>query len=237
MKTIELTHYVKSAVSTFVFLMILSIGLAGGNIEAKSNLLSYDLGKAKVNIEFDNQSADVSTKIQAAIFSFNKNMTINGTHINKGVYDVTLRESQLGTTLIFYSNAKKEENVSLLLESIDAADSDYMNYSLEQIEEDKLKVEIAYKGVKYAFTMELALSNIIFSHLNKEEYENTSDWLDYYQAGIYAYKNNIDLEKSFKYAERALKEGQNEYTIELSLLYLEALGRNYEAQQLSALHD
>jgi hypothetical protein len=81
------------------------------------------------------------------------------------------------------------------------------------------------------------LSNTIFSYLEKEESENTSDWVDYYQAAIYAYKNNIDLEDSYKWAQKALKSDENEYTRNLNRMYLESFEENTEAQQLSALRD
>lgn len=239
MKTEALKHFAKNTLATFIFSMSLLFVSAEGNKDSNTNTLSYDLGNAEVSIEYLNESISDNkesiAELNPAIINLSKNMTVNGDHLNKGEYKVVLKESQSGLTLSFQSTANDDEALTVQLDSKMGEHSDFINYSLWIIENDKLQGEINYDGKDYTFTMEVSLSNKIFSYLEREELENSSDWLDYYQAGIYAYKNNIDLDKSYKYAEKALQAGQNEYTIELSLLYLEALGRDTEAQQLSAL--
>ena len=105
------------------------------------------------------------------------------------------------------------------------------------MENDKLAGEFNWKDNQYTFSMEIALSNTIFSYLEQEEDLNTSDWVDYYQAAIYAYKNNIDLDDSYEWAQKALKTDKNEHTIKLNSMYISALGQENEAQQLTALQD
>ena len=114
--------------------------------------------------------------------------------------------------------------------------TEFINYSLQVIEDDKIAGEFNWKESTYTFSMEVSLSNALFSYLDKGERENTTEWIDYYQVAIYAYKNNIDIVESYELAQQALKQESNEYTQELNRMYLDALDQD-NAQQLSALQN
>ena len=214
---------------------------AGGNKETKENTLSYELNKGSVDIKYismqDPNSSDRLTlkNIQAAQFSFTRNMNVNNVHIASGEYEVSLIEFEDGLGFNFHALDNKKEDVQIALDERQGVYSEWLNYDLQVVEDDKIAGKFNWKESTYTFTMEVSISNSVFTYLQKEELENTVEWIDYYQAAIYAYKNNIDLDRSFSWAKKALHADQNEHTIELNMLYLEALGRDDEAQQLSAL--
>lgn len=225
-------------------LLSASITFATGPNEAKQNSLSYNLAKGSVNISYlsiqdlnNDQMLTLST-VKPALFDLSKNMNVNGTHIMEGKYEVSLIEYKDGLGFNFHSlEDRKRGDVQVALITENDSYSEWLGYSLEVVEDDKIVGEFNWKEHKYKFSMEIALSNTIFSYLEKEELENTDDWVDYYQAAIYAYKNNIDLESSYEWAQKALRSESNEYTLNLNAMYLEALDQNNDAQQLSALRD
>lgn len=225
-------------------LLSASITLSSGQGSDKQNSISYNLDKGSVEISYlsiqDPNNSEMLTldNVQAAYFDLSRNMTVNGTHINKGEYEVSLISYKNGLGFNFHSlDDKKRPDTQVALDAEKSGYSEFLDYSLRVIEADKIAGEFNWKESKYKFSMEIALSNTIFSYLEKEENENTSDWVDYYQAAIYAYKNDIDLETSYKWAQKALKSEENQYTMNLNTMYLEALDQNTEAQQLSALQD
>lgn len=225
-------------------LLSASITLSSGQGSDKQNSISYNLDKGSVEISYlsiqDPNNSEMLTldNVQAAYFDLSRNMTVNGTHINKGEYEVSLISYKNGLGFNFHSlDDKKRPDTQVALDAEKSTYSEFLDYSLRVIEADKIAGEFNWKESKYKFSMEIALSNTIFSYLEKEENENTSDWVDYYQAAIYAYKNDIDLETSYKWAQKALKSEENQYTMNLNTMYLEALDQNTEAQQLSALQD
>lgn len=214
--------------------------LAGGN-KNNENTLSYNLGKASVDIKYismqDPNTSDQLTlrNIQAAHFEFSKNMNVNDVHIGRGEYEVSLIEFEGGLGFNFHVLDVRKEDIQVALDEKKGQYNEWLNYTLQVVEDDKIAGEFNWKENTYTFSMEVSISNKVFSYLEREEQENTSEWIDYYQAAIYAYKNDIDLDHSFTWAKKALEANQNEHTLELNMLYLEALGRDDEAQQLSAL--
>lgn len=215
--------------------------LAGGNKDDNENTLSYKLERASVDIKYITMQDPNTTErltlnnIQPAHFEFSKNMNVNDVHIRSGEYEVSLIEFKDGLGFNFHALDTKREDIKVALDTKKGKYNEWLNYTLHIVENDKIAGEFNWKESTYTFTMEVSISNNVFSYLQKEELENTTEWIDYYQAAIYAYKNNIDLNSSFSWAKKALSADQNEHTIKLNMLYLEALGRSTEAQQLSAL--
>ena len=244
MKTIEMNNLRKVALVILSVIFIASYAIASGQGEMKKNTISYELSKGSVDIEYvsiQDQSETIMLTLETvepANFVFSKNMNVNGTHLNKGEYEVSLIELEDGLGFNFHSlDDKKRSDVQVTLEGKKSSYSEWLDYSIRVIENDKLAGEFNWKNKQYTFSMEIALSNTIFSYLEKEEEENTSDWVDYYQAAIYAYKNNIDLNDSYQWAQKALKTDNNEHTQKLNSMYINALSQENEAQQLSALQD
>jgi len=207
-----------------------------------SNSISYHLENENIEIEYlsiQGQSERTDLALLApAIFDFSKNMTVNGKHINKGRYEVSPIIIEDGIAFIFHPmDDKYMTDIKVDLEANLGHYSKWLSYSLETVEEDKVLGEFNWKDLHYAFSMEIALSNTLFSYLEKEEKDKTTDWLDYYQAAIYSYKNNINLESAFEWAQKALKKERNEYTMDLNRRYIEALNKDNTAQQLSSLQD
>jgi hypothetical protein len=244
MKTVKMNTLRKVTLIVIAILVSASITFASGQDEVKQNSLSYNLEKGSVEISYlsiqdpnESEMLTLST-IEPAHFELSKNMNVNGTHIEKGEYEVSLIEFENGLGFNFHSlDSRKRSDVQVALLAENDSYSEWLGYSLEVVEDDKIVGEFNWKDNKYTFSMEIALSNTIFSYLEKEENENTSDWVDYYQAAIYAYKNNIDLEESYKWAQKALRSDENEYTTRLNRMYLESFDGNTDAQQLSALQD
>jgi len=244
MKATKMNTLKKVTLLIITILSSVSITLASGQGDKKQNSLSYNLEKGSIEISYvsiqDQNDAEMLTlsSVKPALFNLSKNMNVNGTHIKKGEYEVSLIEYKNGLGFNFHAlNNKKRNDVQVALITEKDTYSEWLGYSLEVVEDDKIVGEFNWKENKYTFSMEIALSNTIFSYLEKEEKENTSDWEDYYQAAIYAYKNNIDIEDSYKWAQKALKSDENEYTRNLNRMYLESFEENTEAQQLSALQD
>ena len=236
MKTIATTKKLLAAGTFFLF----SLGLiASPNSKDNFNHLEYDLGKAVVSIDYQSSESQKTTidEVQTALFSFSRNMVVNDVHIQKGEYEVSLKENDKGLTLAFEPFMKSSKVKEVQLDARTADMSKFINISLARVEDDKLMGSIAFEDKIYEFSMEVSLSNKIFAHFQKEQDERSADWLDYYQTAIYAYKHKINLEESYAIAQKALEAEQNEHTIELSLLYLEALGRSEEAQEFSALQE
>lgn len=244
MKTVKMNTLRKVTLIVIAVLVSASITFASGQDEVKQNSLSYNLEKGSVEISYlsiqdpnESEMLTLST-IEPANFELSKNMNVNGTHIEKGEYEVSLIEYENGLGFNFHSlDSRKRSDVQVALLAENDSYSEWLGYSLKVVEDDKIVGEFNWKDNKYTFSMEIALSNTIFSYLEKEENENTSDWVDYYQAAIYAYKNNIDLEESYKWAQKALRSDENEYTTRLNRMYLESFDGNTDAQQLSALQD
>lgn len=243
MKATKMNTLKKVTLMIIAILSSASITFASGQDE-KQNSLSYNLEKGSIEISYvsiqDQNDSEMLTlsMVKPAHFNLSRNMNVNGTHIKKGEYEVSLIEYKDGLGFNFHAlNNKKRSDVQVALIAEKDAYSEWLGYSLEVVENDKIVGEFNWKENKYMFSMEIALSNTIFSYLEKEESENTSDWVDYYQAAIYAYKNNIDLEDSYKWAQKALKSDENEYTRNLNRMYLESFEENTEAQQLSALRN
>jgi len=241
MRTLKIKRLRKVATLVLAVLFTGSSLLAGGNKDEKENTLSYNLDRGSVDISYismqDPNTADQLTlkNIQAATFEFTRNMNVNNVHIERGDYEVSLIEFENGLGFNFHSLNTKREDVQVALEEKKGKYNEWLNYTFQVVEDDKIAGEFNWKDSKYAFSIEVSISNTIFSYLEKEERENTVEWIDYYQAAIYAFKNDIDLDESFSMAKKALHADQNEHTLELNMLYLEALGRDDEAQQLSAL--
>ncbi len=212
-----------------------------GESNKKENhvILAYDLDKAHIEIDYllindQNSESNLTLEnIDPAVFDLSRNMEVNGTHISSGKYEVSLIETSDGLAFNFHSKEKGRDDVQVELIASSGTYSQWLNYSLQVTEPDKISGEFNWKEYTYSFDMEISLSNYVFAHIEKAKRENTADWLDLYQAGIYAYTNNIDLSKSYNYAERAYKKDQNEYTSELMALYLIALGRDSEAVEFS----
>ena len=166
-------------------------------------------------------------------FSYNSNDPRYGNYLETGVPFCSTGGGWNCSGWFLKSSKVKE----VQLDARSADMSKFINISLARVEDDKLMGSIAFEDKIYEFSMEVSLSNKIFAHFQKEQDQRSADWLDYYQTAIYAYKHKINLEESYAIAQKALEAEQNEHTIELSLLYLEALGRSEEAQEFSALHE
>jgi hypothetical protein len=232
MNNSKFRNFQKITFVLFVLLFASSNINASGNKKEKENKLSYSLEWASVDINYismhdPNTTNQLTLKnIKPAEFIFSKNMSVNTIHVRKGSYEVSLIEYKSGLGFNFHSTVNsKQKDIQVALNEKKGKYNEWLNYELEIVENDKIAGEFNWKGSNYAFSMEVSISNSIFSYLNKEEKENTTEWIDYYQAAIYSYKNNIDLENSYSWAEKALKTDQNEYTLKLNMLYLEALGR------------
>ena len=223
-------------------LLITGSSFASVKEVSTNNSISYHLENGKIEIDYlsiqsPSETADM-TLLTPAIFDFSKNMTLNGKHINKGRYEVSPLIAEDGAAFVFHPlDDKYMADIRVDLEATHGHYSEWLSYSLETVEEDKLVGEFNWKDLHYTFSMEIALSNKIFSYLEKEEKDKTTDWLDYYQVAIYSYKNNINLESAFEWAQKALKKEQNEYTMDLNRRYIEALNKDNTTQQLSALQD
>jgi hypothetical protein len=202
-------------------------------------ILAYDLDRAHIEIDYllikdQNFESNLTIdNVKPAIFDLSQNMEVNGVHILSGQYVVNLIENSEGLAFNFYNKSKKIEDVQVQLISSPGTYSPYLNYSLEVTGQDKISGEFNWKENIYSFDMEISLSNYVFAHIKKAKLEHTANWLDFYQAGLYAFVNDINLSDSYNYAERAYKKEQNEYTAELMALYLTALGRNSEAAEFS----
>jgi hypothetical protein len=227
---------------TASMLLILTSSLASDKEAMSNNSISYHLANGSVEIQY--QSIQGPSEVldleilRPAIFDFSKNMTVNGKHINKGQYEVRPLNVEDGVVFNFHPvNDKTLADTQVKLVAGEGQFSEWLNYSLAPVEDDKLLGEFNWKEAHYIFSMEIALSNTLFSYLEKEEEDHSSDWLDYYQVAIYSYKNNINLNSSYKWAQKALKKEQNEYTMDLNRKYIEALNKDNSAQQLSALQD
>ena len=241
MKTLTSKTTRTLATVLMAFLFTSATLLAGGHKDSQENSLSINLTKGSVDIKYIS-SQDLSKtdrlslkNVQAALFIFTRNMSVNDVHINRGEYEVSLIEFKDGLGFNFHSLKSKQEDIQVALNEKNGKYSEFLNYNLHVIEDDKIAGEFNWKESTYTFTMEVSLSNTIFSYLQKEEEEKTVEWIDYYQASIYSLKNDIDIANSYSWARKALTADQNEHTIKLNILYLEALGRDDEAQQLSAL--
>ena len=201
-------------------------------------ILAYDLNKAHIEIDYllinDQNSGSNLTldNIEPAIFNLTRNMDVNGTHITSGKYEVSLIEKGDGLAFNFHNKEKKTNDVQVQLVSISGTYSSWVNYSLEVTEPDIILGEFKWKENTYTFEMEISLSNYVFSYIEKAKKEHTAEWIDLYQAGIYAFVHDIDLENSYKYAEKAYKKEQNKYTTELKVMYLNSMGREAEASAL-----
>jgi hypothetical protein len=245
MKATRMNNFRKIALLILSVIFGAGVTLATGPSASIKNSISYSLDQGTVSISYLNihntndQENDLSPdNVEPAIFELSRNMKVNGSHINKGDYEVSLIETANGLGFNFHSlDKRKQADIQVALTSEPGEYAEFLNYSLQVIENDKIAGQINWKENKYTFSMEIALSNAIFTSLERKENEKNYDWMDYYQAAIYAYKNKIDLEKSYEWAEKAMKLNQNQYTVNLSILYLESMGQNTEAQQLSALRD
>lgn len=215
----------------------------GGDEESKKKenhvILAYDLDKAHIEIDYllindQNIESNLTVdNIKPAIFDLSQNMEVNGVHVLSGQYVVSLKENSEGIAFNFHNKNKKTKDVMVQLNSSPGSYSAYLNYSLEVIEHNKITGKFNWKENIYSFNMKISLSNSVFAHIEKANLEHNADWLDLYQAGIYAYINDIALSDSFKYAQKAYKKEQNGYTTELMVLYLTALGRDTEAVEFS----
>ncbi len=210
--------------------------------EDSKNLISNNLANGNVTVSYASILDEAKTETgqtgsyDLAHFEFSKNMKLNGKHLNEGEYEVRLIDYHAGLALNFHSlSDKSSDDIQVMLDKSTGTNSELFSYTMIPIDYNKLLGEINWKGSHYSFSMEIALSNIIFSYLEREELENDADWLDYYQAAIYSYKYQIDLEDSYKWAKKALKLNENEYTMSLNKMYLEILNDN--AQQLSSLQN
>jgi len=202
-------------------------------------ILAYDLDKAHIEIDYllindQNSESDLTIdNVKPAVFDLSRNMDVNGTHIARGQYVVSIIEKSDGLAFNFHNKSKKTDDVQVQLIASPGDYSPWLNYSLEVTEPDKISGEFNWKENTYSFEMEISMSNYVFAHVEKAKRENTAEWIDLYQAGAYAYVRDIDLSNSFNYAQKAYKKDQNEYTSELMALYLTALGRDTEAAEYS----
>ncbi|RLD26704.1 MAG: hypothetical protein DRI54_02350 [Bacteroidetes bacterium] len=202
-------------------------------------ILAYDLDEAHIEIDYllinDQNSGSNLTidNVEPAVFDLSRNMKVNGKHISSGQYVVSLIEKSDGLAFNFHNKNKKTDDVQVQLISSPGTYSPWLNYSLEVTESDKISGEFNWKENTYSFEMQISMSNYVFAHIEKAQRERSAEWIDLYQAGIYAYVNDIDLSNSYDYAEMAYKKDQNKYTAELMVLYLTALGRDSEAAEYS----
>lgn len=234
----------KMSTALLAFAMFFSISAMAGEKEKgtrkKANhvILAYDLDNAHIEIDYllindQNRGANLTVdNVKPAIFNLTRNMEVNGSHINSGLYEVSLIEKSNGLAFNFHNKNKKTNDVQVQLVENPGDFSEWLNYKLAVTEPDKISGEFNWKDKTYTFDMEISLSNYVFAYIEKARKENTAEWIDLYQAGIYAFVHDIDLEQSFKYAEKAYKKDQNEYTTKLKVMYLTALGRETEANEL-----
>jgi hypothetical protein len=234
----------KASTALLVVAMLFSFSVYAGNKDkakkSKENhvILAYDIDKAHIEIDYlsinDLNSDENLTldNVKPAVFDLSHNMNVNGTHISNGEYVVSLIKFDDGLGFNFHNISRKTDDIQVALVASPGKYSKYLNYSLAVTEPDKISGEFNWKENTYSFDMEISLSNYVFSVIESARYNNTAEWIDLYQAGIYAYANNIDLENSYIYAEKAYKKEQNEYTTELKAMYLTALGRESEADEL-----
>lgn len=215
-------------------------GEKDGNKKKENHvILAYDLDKAHIEIDYlliNDQNAIENLTVDnvvPAVFDLSRNMNVNGTHISSGQYVVSLIEKSDGLAFNFHSKNKKTDDVQVQLIASPGTYSPWLNYSLEVTESDKISGEFNWKENTYSFEMQISMSNYVFAHIEKAKRERSAEWIDLYQAGIYAYVHEIDLSNSYDYAERAYKKDQNAYTTELMALYLTALGRDTEAAEYS----
>jgi hypothetical protein len=223
----------KTTTALLAVAMLFSVSVYAGDPDKKKNnnenhvILAYDLDKAHIEIDYlsindlnagENLTLD---NVKPAVFDLSHNMEVNGTHISSGDYVVSLIKTEKGLGFNFHNiNNRKAEDIQVELVEAPGEYSQFLNYSLEVTEPDKISGEFNWKDNTYTFDMEISLSNYVFSSIEKARSNNTAEWIDLYQAGIYAYANNIDLENSYIYAEKAYKKEQNEYTTELKAMYL-----------------
>ena len=218
--------------------------MADGEKEGKKKkenhvILAYDLDKAHIEIDYllindQNSESDLTIdNVKPAIFELSRNMEVNGVHILSGQYVVSLIEKSDGLAFNFHNKSKKTVDVQVQLITSPGTYSEWLNYSLEVTDPDNISGEFNWKENTYSFDMKVSLSNYVFAHIEKAKKERSAEWIDLYQAGIYAYVRDIDLANSYNYAQRAYKKEQNEYTAELMTLYLSALGRDSEAAEFS----
>lgn len=232
------------SISLLVFAMLFSFSAMAGEKEKgnkkKDNhvILAYDLDRAHIEIDYllindQNRETNLTVdNVEPAIFNLSRNMEVNGIHVSSGQYEVSLIEKSNGLAFNFHNQSRRSEDIQVQLIASPGNYSQWLNYSLEVTEPDKISGEFNWKENTYSFDMEISLSNYVFSYIEKAKKENTAEWIDLYQAGIYAFVHDIDLENSFKYAEKAYKKEQNVYTTELKAMYLTALGRESEANEL-----
>ena len=224
---------------SFSFSAMAGGGEEGNKKEENHVILAYDLDKAHIEIDYllisdqNSESNLTIDNVEPAIFDLSRNMEVNGVHILSGQYVVSLIEKSDGLAFNFHNKRNKTVDVQVQLIASPGTYSAWLNYSLEVTDSDKISGEFSWKENTYSFDMKVSLSNYVFAHIEKAKRERTADWIDLYQAGIYAYVKNIDLANSYNYAQRAYKKEQNEYTAELMTLYLSALGRDSEAAEFS----
>lgn len=243
MKTTRLNNFGNAILILMILIISAGTSLALEPLSNINNTISYNLEKGKVSISYlsihnpnDQEDHLKLENVQAAYFDLSRNMKVNGTHINKGNYEVSLIELNDGLGFNFHSlDYKKQADIQVALIGESSDYNEFLNYSLKMIENDKIEGQINWKENKYTFSMEIALSNSIFYSLENKENEKTCCWMDYYQVALYAYKNQIDLEKSYEWAQKAMKLDQNEYTLSLNKMYIEKLNEN--AQQFTSLQN
>jgi len=212
---------------------------AGNEDDGKPIHLTYALGSARVDIDFlsindlNDQENLTLDNVKPAEFNLTRDMTVNGVHIKKGEYEVTLIKHSDGLALNFDAQNKHVDTKVIALSEKDGEFTNWLNYSLKATDASKVVGEINWKAKTYTFEMEVSLTNYIFSYLDKAVRENNVEWIDYYQAGIYAFKYNIDLKNSVKYAEKALKADKNQYTEELVALYQNALASKEKPKNIA----
>jgi hypothetical protein len=234
----------KASTTLLIVAMFFSFSVYAGDKDkgkkSKENhvILAYDLDKAHVEIDYLSIN-DLNTEenltldnVKPAVFDLSHNMDVNGTHISGGEYVVSLIKLDDGLGFNFHNISRKTEDIQVALFASPGEYSNYLNYSLEVTEQDKISGEFNWKENTYSFDMEISISNYVFTEIEDARSNNTAEWIDFYQAGIYAYLHNIDLENSYIYAKKAYKKEQNEYTTELKAMYLTALGRESEADEL-----
>lgn len=234
-----------SKLSLLAIALMISFSAFAGGDENEANkkenhvILAYDLDNAHVEIDYlsvrdFNTDQNLTLKnVKPAKFDLSRNMEVNGTHVTSGHYVVSLIETTKGLAFNFHNQDNKQNDIQVELIASQGTYSEWLKYSLEVTEPDKIEGNFNWKENSYSFELEVSLSNYIFAELAKVESAAQATWLDFYQAGIYSYSRNIDIQNSFKYAKKAYKKEQNGYTTKLMALYLTALGRESEATKFS----
>lgn len=235
----------KSKISLLAIALIMSFpAIAEENeneVNKKENhvILAYDLDNAHVEIDYlsvrdFNTDQNLTLEyVKPAKFDLSRNMEVNGIHILSGQYVVSIIETTEGLAFNFHSKDNKQKDIQVELIASQGTYSEWLKYSLEVTEPDKIEGNFNWKENSYSFELEVSFSNYIFADLAKAESVSQATWLDFYQVGIYSYSRNIDIPKSFRYAKKAYKKEQNEYTSKLMALYLTALGRETEAAKFT----